>query len=342
VFGLQIASLRGAGAAWGIGAPVGMMPHELRICGALSPNSPSTKSDWDTLEAHMQNRLANIASALVAGLVATSGLAIAADGGETRITECLAGPKGAPPEGSHWYYRVDRVQNRRCWYLGDAEQKRVAFRRQSAPEKPVRTSSKPALSRQVANARAEFEAWRSNTESPDLPTLVATAAPPRVDSSAPADDPVAADRWTLAQRWPDRTEENAATGLEPTVLDANAALPSNATNRTASAPVLAAAPTPAGKPSATGNSVQLLMIVLAASLAFAGVIATALLTLARNRRTDGRDERSVISDALDTIRAPWRVRTEARASAFDAGPTLSAPDEASQLVPPWLITARPR
>ena len=31
--------------------------------------------------------------------------------------DCLAGPNAAAPQGSHWYYRVDRANHRNCWYL---------------------------------------------------------------------------------------------------------------------------------------------------------------------------------------------------------------------------------
>src|SRR5215471_18728564 len=34
--------------------------------------------------------------------------------------ECLRGPNGTAPDGSHWYYRVDRSTGRHCWYLGAA------------------------------------------------------------------------------------------------------------------------------------------------------------------------------------------------------------------------------
>ncbi|MEA2982690.1 MAG: hypothetical protein QOF09_4513 [Alphaproteobacteria bacterium] len=31
--------------------------------------------------------------------------------------DCIAGPNAPSPKGSHWYYRVDRAKNRKCWYL---------------------------------------------------------------------------------------------------------------------------------------------------------------------------------------------------------------------------------
>jgi hypothetical protein len=40
-------------------------------------------------------------------------------GGNTAVAavECIAEPNREPPEGSHWYYRVDRATDRKCWYL---------------------------------------------------------------------------------------------------------------------------------------------------------------------------------------------------------------------------------
>src|SRR6516162_6975009 len=37
--------------------------------------------------------------------------------GESKGDECRAKPDGSSPAGLHWYYRVDRANNRHCWYL---------------------------------------------------------------------------------------------------------------------------------------------------------------------------------------------------------------------------------
>jgi hypothetical protein len=37
--------------------------------------------------------------------------------GEAKADECKIKPEGAAPAGLHWYYRVDRTNNRHCWYL---------------------------------------------------------------------------------------------------------------------------------------------------------------------------------------------------------------------------------
>jgi hypothetical protein len=79
--------------------------------------------------------------------------------------ECLSGPKGTAPTGSHWYYRVDRSTGRHCWYLG-AEGQRV----RSVSE---RTS-------QQTRKRVAQHSQQAQTSTPQ------TSAPvPAVHSSAP-------------------------------------------------------------------------------------------------------------------------------------------------------------
>ena len=46
-----------------------------------------------------------------------------------RAEDCLAGPNAQSPQGSHWYYRIDRATHRKCWYLGALHGQRTAHRR---------------------------------------------------------------------------------------------------------------------------------------------------------------------------------------------------------------------
>jgi len=57
-------------------------------------------------------------SLVVVVLAATIALTGESSFGET--TECKASPGAAAPQGMHWYYRVDRTNNRHCWYLQSA------------------------------------------------------------------------------------------------------------------------------------------------------------------------------------------------------------------------------
>lgn len=290
----------------------------------------------------MQNRLWNFAAALVVGVVSTTGLAFAAHGKEAR--HCHASPKGAPPEGSHWFYTVDRAENRKCWYLGDEGTKRVRVfaRRGRSAEKPVRSDSKPALSRQVADARAELQSSRANIEPADLPTRAPTAALPRIDANATPEDIAAAARWALAQRWPDRTEDNAATRSDLTVVASNAELPSNTMGATAPAPAPVTTTPPPARSSGAASSVQMVMIVLA-SLAVAGLVAAALLILAKPRRS-GRTAKESLIAALSDDRAPWHQTAEAAdttSNFAEAEPKPVAANKSPRMAPDWLMTVRP-
>jgi hypothetical protein len=57
--------------------------------------------------------------------------------------ECIEKPNAPAPQGSHWYYRIDRASNRQCWYLGAEGAKVRAPAREAATR--VRTPvPKPA------------------------------------------------------------------------------------------------------------------------------------------------------------------------------------------------------
>src|SRR5437588_7267215 len=55
--------------------------------------------------------------AIVAVLVIAFVGAVRSSHAQAVAGECLAKPNVASPKGSHWYCRVDRIGNRRCWYL---------------------------------------------------------------------------------------------------------------------------------------------------------------------------------------------------------------------------------
>jgi hypothetical protein len=61
--------------------------------------------------------------------------------------DCLTKPNAAAPQGSHWYYRVDRTTHRECWYLGPEGRKvRPQVERNVSPEEshPSKMSMQPA------------------------------------------------------------------------------------------------------------------------------------------------------------------------------------------------------
>jgi hypothetical protein len=53
----------------------------------------------------------------VVALILVSAVGVSALIDNAGAEDCLTGPNVSAPAGQHWYYRVDRVTHRRCWYL---------------------------------------------------------------------------------------------------------------------------------------------------------------------------------------------------------------------------------
>ena len=128
---------------------------------------------------------------------------------------CQAAPKGAAPQGKHWYYRTDRSANRKCWYLADAGMKTTATQRAAPPSKAsspdAETATPPTAQQNPADARAEIPqpAIRSVVPMPQ------SATTPKADSNSAADTSEPAQAQTqgtsstinsaplLTENWPD-------------------------------------------------------------------------------------------------------------------------------------------
>jgi hypothetical protein len=79
---------------------------------------------------------------------------VALPNGSTRAAnDCAAAPTSQPPEGSHWYYRIEGAKQRHCWYLGP-EGQRVRHAEPAAKSvAPVRTETDG--DRRMASAQVE-------------------------------------------------------------------------------------------------------------------------------------------------------------------------------------------
>jgi hypothetical protein len=83
--------------------------------------------------------------------------------------ECITEPKFDPPEGSHWYYHIDRATDRKCWYLlalapETAPATAAHSQRTSAPSTLSQTGqrTKPSLSEsEQAALYLEFLRWKA-------------------------------------------------------------------------------------------------------------------------------------------------------------------------------------
>jgi hypothetical protein len=91
--------------------------------------------------------------------------------------DCLAKPNAPSPQGSHWYYRVDRATHRECWYLG-AEGGKARTRERQAASHPQAPASKPISQQPISqrpipqpNAQAAAEATTAQAAAADEITV---------------------------------------------------------------------------------------------------------------------------------------------------------------------------
>jgi hypothetical protein len=75
-------------------------------------------SRFDLGDGSMQRSMLGRATLVVVVVVATIALTGESSVGET--IQCRTSPGAPAPQGMHWYYRVDRTNNRHCWFTQSA------------------------------------------------------------------------------------------------------------------------------------------------------------------------------------------------------------------------------
>ncbi|MDA9421729.1 hypothetical protein [Bradyrhizobium genomosp. I (2014)] len=271
----------------------------------------------------MGNRAAKFISTLVASIVAGAPLAALSQNAPTAsstanaATECLAAPKGAAPQGQHWYYRLDRTTKRKCWYLraaGDKDSARTAQTAQAAGDTPAADTPAPPQ-HAVQDARAEYLTPRSDAapRTPNAPAQAAAATPVQQSADQAADGNARQPADTAP--WPDVSAAAAPPAPPPAPTAVAAAAQPGA--KPSKSPSTAAADGTAGKPT---GSLQMLLLVIGGALALAGLLASIIYRFAGARvRLQSADRHGHWDDRgmqnHDGSRAPWLDSTPA-----DAGP----------------------
>ena len=78
--------------------------------------------------------LALVGSIAVGAALFMLGARVAVPNSARAADDCLTAPNASAPQGSHWYYRTDRTNQRKCWYYrapGESAQDATA---QATPE----------------------------------------------------------------------------------------------------------------------------------------------------------------------------------------------------------------
>lgn len=257
----------------------------------------------------MHNRSAKLLSVAGAGVIAS--LAVAATvSTPAHADTCLSAPNAPTPAGSHWFYRTDHANKRKCWYLRKADAAPVAAvpadstaadgSDDTATEVATTpSSSKPAtaaasaqstaapLRSSVADARAEYAApsqqrsaapAAANSPFPDPVIANPAEATQQVAAPAPQSAPVAPPT-TLNERW----SEPATAATPPASAEA--------ADKLRRAAKVAAKSTPAASAdsSMSASTIATLIGALLAALAVAGGIVAALVKFGRTEPIVRRD-----------------------------------------------------
>jgi hypothetical protein len=219
---------------------------------------------------------------VVAILGAVVAVTARASRAEPAADACLSKPNAMPPQGSHWYYRIDRTTNRRCWYLAPLREK------VSEAASPKRRLSSKLTSRPTAEPPAEAlvpangPMLAAAASRPGLATsTVSTDPEPPPASPRPADGTVlaAAVPWlglpaSTASTDPEPASASPRPADEPSTKGAQDDLPSTSSFPTAA--------DPAAETSMIGSEDERALIAIA--LALAVVVARKLVGLLAVRR----------------------------------------------------------
>jgi hypothetical protein len=247
---------------------------------------------------HMQNRTAKFASAIFASLLAGAALATISHDEARAADDCLSAPKDQTPQGSHWYYRIDRATKHHCWYLRtEGEKPSKAIASTSPPsEKPAAPNAETAKLRSIADAHAELPPQipleqPNRNDAPDPVPPANAAAMNNNQASNPGDANMLSS--VVASRWPEASD--VASAVSPSAVSPLAVSPQPATDHwaanvpsdpAAEPPPAAADVTLAAADSAQGpsGSLPLLLVVLAGALALAGITASVIFRFSHWRR----------------------------------------------------------
>ena len=270
----------------------------------------------------MPNRTARFVSAVCASILAGAPLTAISHGETVTAVDCLSGPKGESPPGSHWYYRIEHATKRHCWYLrGEGEQlSQAAPQNILPPARPPAQQAASAAQHSVANARAELPAQTNRSEEQNAPW---PAIAPALNDSPPADvSDTNAALPVVASRWPEPSGVNSTSGAQPTISKLAANVPPTST--AAPAPDVAAGTLVAADASsqAQPGPIPRWFVAVVVPLAFGSLVASLFFKFGRSRRprrssiharrrpvweqTD--DNRIVLSDYPDADVLPRRPR----------------------------------
>ena len=252
----------------------------------------------------MPNRAAKFVSAGFAGILAGASLTTVSHSQTVAADDCLSAPKGQTPEGSHWYYRIERGTKRHCWYLrAEGDTLSQAAPQSTLPSaKPLPPQTNAAIQNSVANARAELPVPANGNDGPNTASPANAAGLDGLRANAP--DTRAAST-VVASRWPESSGANSVSNARPATSNLAANVSANSTAALAPA-VAAVTPVAADSPlQGQPGTIRTLLVEVVGAFTLAGIMASIFFKIgrARNPRPSAiRVRRGPIWDSTDDDR----------------------------------------
>jgi hypothetical protein len=102
-----------------------------------------------------------------------------------RADDCLTEPNSPAPEGSHWYYHIDRATQRKCWHVRATDQPAEETAAPAASDASAVAPTEP-IKKPATSSGAPMSISPDMAAAPSLPP----AKPRHASLSAPADEAV--------------------------------------------------------------------------------------------------------------------------------------------------------
>ncbi len=251
--------------------------------------------------------------------------------------DCVTAPNRQAPEGRHWYYRSDRANHRKCWYLGD-QGARARHAVSPRAERSARSAS-PSAERPAADRQPSDEVDAAQ------PAATIPVAPQPAQKLADALSAAGSENVGFSAAWPAAA---ASAGFGDTLTSNQPADPASTSNQpiddsqaadqdgaAVDAPA-AAIPAAEAKPVAAAIDPKPALALLACALGLAAVVGRFSLkrvALRRPRHDQQRDHRDIAWVAHE------RLQPAVPAAAPDRIEAPIAP-ETDEPFAPWRGAAR--
>jgi hypothetical protein len=223
---------------------------------------------------------------------------------EAAADECLTKPGASAPQGSHWYYRVDRANNNRhCWYLGSEGAKPRATKPQAEASLRLqpRSTSRPepanaeSPAAEVADAGGAQGAVASAAPAPTVPPG-GPGMTTENDSSAAVE--IAA-RWHVLPGSADATARGTAPASNSYVEERASAQPED--EMPSVWPILT--PAEGSEPTSSPVSLGYVLALLVGALALAAAIGRLVFMLCTGRERDRAGRRDQLRHQMNVPRS---------------------------------------